>query len=74
MKLSELIAAYGDDDVKFQKLDDCVTNCAMVKNGTKASFTTPEPFGYEGFDRLGLIVWMDRDRVAKLIADQKPND
>lgn len=71
MKLSELIAEYGDDAVRFQKLDDCTTNLSMSKKGTKASFVTPETFGFEGFDKLGLIIWLDRERTEKIIADRK---
>jgi len=71
MKLSELIAAYGDDVVKFQKLDDCTDTLSMSKKGTKASFVTPETFGFDGFDKLGIIIWMDRERVAKILADRK---
>lgn len=71
MKLSEFIASYGDDDVKFQRLDECATNISMTKQGSKASFITPETFGFDGFDKMGLIVWLDRDRVAKILADRK---
>jgi hypothetical protein len=71
MKLSEFIANYGDDDVKFQRLDDCATNISMTKGGSKASFVTPETFGFDGFDKMGLIVWLDRERVAKILADRK---
>jgi hypothetical protein len=71
MKLSEMIATYGDDAVKFQKLDDCATNISMTKNGSKAAFVTPETFGFEGFDKLGLILWFDRGRIAKIIAEAK---
>lgn len=71
MKLSELIAAYGDTDVRFQRLDDCATTITLTKNGTKATFATPETFGFEGFDKFGLIVWLDRERTAKIIADRK---
>lgn len=71
MKLSELISAYGDDDVKFQKLDDCTAALSMTKKGTKAEFVTHETFGFDGFDKMGLIIWMDRERVAKILADRK---
>jgi hypothetical protein len=71
LKLSELLSRYGDETVKFQKLDDCATNLSMTKQGTKASFVTPETFGFEGFDSLGLIVWLDRERAAKIIAEWK---
>lgn len=71
MKLLELISSYGDNEVKFQKLDDCTETLSMSKKGTKASFVTPETFGFDGFDRFGLIIWMDRERVAKILADRK---
>jgi hypothetical protein len=68
VKLSELIAAHGDERVRFQKLDDCVTDMQMTKQGTRASFVAPETMGLDGFDRLGLIVWLDRDRVRQVLA------
>lgn len=71
MKLSEFIASYGDDAVKFQRLDDCTTGMDMTKKGTKATFMTPETFGFDGFDKMGLIVWLDRERVAKVLAERK---
>ena len=71
MKLSEFIAIYGDDDVKFQRLDECTTNISMTKRGSKASFVTPETFGFDGFDKMGLIIWLDRERATKILADHK---
>ena len=71
MNLSELIARYGDDKVTFQKLDDCVETLSMNKKGSKATFVTPETVGFDGFVKLGLIVWFDRDEVARVIADSK---
>lgn len=46
MTLSELIAAYGDDKVQFQKLDESAT-------------------------KLGLVLWLDRKRVAEIITASK---
>ena len=71
MNLSELIAKYGDDKVSFQKLDDCVDTMNMTKNGTKATFVTPERLNLDGFEKLGLIVWLDRDQVAAIVAASK---
>lgn len=68
MNLSELIAAYGDDEVVFQKLDDCVETVNMTKKGTKASFVTTERVDFNGFTKLGLIIWLDRDRAAEVLA------
>lgn len=68
MKLSELIAAYGDDQVQCQRLDECATNFSAGKHGTKITFATDEPFGINSTDKLCLLVWLDRKRVADLIA------
>lgn len=67
MTLSELIAAYGDDRVSFQKLDDCVETMNMTPKGTKASFVTPEKIDFNGFTKLGLIVWLDREKVVEIL-------
>lgn len=68
MNLSELIAAYGDDKVTFQKLDDCVETMNMTPKGTKATFVTEEKVDFNGFTKLGLVIWLDRDRVAEILA------
>lgn len=71
MNLSELIAKYGDENVSFQRVDDCVTDMNMTRNGTRASFVTPERIGLDGFDKMGLIVWLDREKVKAIIAKAK---
>jgi hypothetical protein len=71
MKLSELIARYGDENVTFQKLDDCVSSSQITKQGSRATFVTPEKIDLDGFAKLGLIVWFDRARVAEIIAAEK---
>lgn len=71
MTFSELIAAYGDDKVQFQKLDESATNYSAGKQGSKITFGTDEPFDLNGTVRLGLVVWMDRKRVAEIIATAK---
>lgn len=72
MKLSELIAAYGDDKVTFQKMDDCASDIDWsAKKGTRATILTDEPVDFNGFKSLGLIVWLDRDRVAEVIGAAK---
>lgn len=67
MRLSELIAAHGDDKVQFQNLDACMESAALTKLGSKVTFVTPERLTPNGFPKLCLIVWMDRDRVKELI-------
>ena len=71
MKLSELIAAYGDEKVQFQNLDACATALNMTKSGTRITFGTEQRLGPKGTVQLGFIVWMDRERVSELIAAHK---
>lgn len=68
MKLSELIAAVGDDKVSFQNLDSCATTLDYkAKGGTRITFGTEEPLTPKGTDRLGLVVWLDRKAVNAAI-------
>lgn len=73
MNLSELIRRYGDDEVAIQKLDDSATSLNMSNGVTKITFLTEEPSDIGGTDRLGLIVWMERDRVQAIIDEAKAN-
>lgn len=71
MNLSEMIAAYGDDRVQVQNLDTCADALNMTKKGTKITFGTEMRLTPNGTEKLGLIVWMDRERVAEIIATSK---
>lgn len=71
MKLSALILAYGDEKVQFQNLDHSLVNLNMNKGVSKITFGTEQPVGLEGTDKLGLVVWLDRKRVAEIIAADK---
>ena len=71
MKLSELILAYGDEKVQFQNLDHSLVNLNMNKGVSKITFGTEQPAGLEGTEKLGLVVWLDRKRVAEIIAADK---
>lgn len=73
MKLSELIAAVGDDNVQFQNLDrDAQSLDWTAKSGTRVTFHTGVGISTNGTDKLGLVVWLDRDAVAAALATQ-PN-
>lgn len=71
MKLSELIARYGDDRVQFQSLDQCADALNMGKDGTKITFGTTQRLTPTGTEQLGLVVWMDRKAVAEIVAASK---
>lgn len=71
IKLSELIAAYGDDKVQFQNLDQCAEKLNMNKGVTKITFSTEQPNNFDRMERLGLVVWFDREKVAEIITASK---
>ena len=72
MNLSELIARYGDDKVKFQSLDQCGKSLDYHhEKGTTITFGTEETIGVNGLEKLGLVVWLDRERVQEIIDGEK---
>lgn len=72
LKMSDLILAIGDENVVFQNLDSCATSLNYTaKSGSKITFGTEEPITPSGTKRLGLILWLDRDAVAKAVAASK---
>jgi len=71
LKLSELIAAYGDDKVQFQNLDQCADKLNMNGGTTKITFGTEQRLHLDGTEKLGLVVWLDRERVKEIVAASK---
>jgi hypothetical protein len=70
--LSALITAYGDDKVEFQILDHCTETLNMKNGVTKITFGTEQPIrGFDGMAKLGLVVWLDRERVKQIMAQLK---
>ncbi len=76
MKLSELIAAVGDDNVIFQNLQECVKRIDKRKGHTEIAFGTNAisaeamMLGTEGIRETGkvcFIVWLPADKVDAAI-------
>lgn len=69
MNLSELILAIGDDNVVFQNLDHCASDLNYTaKRGTTITFGTDVPLNLKGTEKLGLVLWFDREAVAKAMS------
>ncbi len=67
MNLGDLINAVGDN-VQFQMLDQCADRMNMNKGVTKVTFGTEQPLGLNGFERMGIVVWLDRAQVKEITA------
>ena len=67
MKLSELIAAIGDQNVKFQLLDnDLISAEYDHKKGTKITFGSEAAVMPDGLRDVGIIVWAPRERFREI--------
>lgn len=66
MKLSELIAAVGDDNVMFQNLDSDIIRLRFANGKNEITFGTHAMTTLNGTEKLGLVVWLDRDAVEKV--------
>lgn len=68
MTLSELIAAVGDDNVRFQRLDESATELDWNhKSGGRITFATSEVITPKGTEHFGLVLWLPRDALKKAI-------
>jgi len=73
MKMSELIATVGDENLRFQNLDQDAQTVDKTKHGTKITFYTDaiqaeELLGGGKTDKIGLVLWLPRDRVDAALA------
>ena len=71
--MSELILAVGDDNVQIQNLDTCSIDLSWDhKKGTTVKFGTEVGvIPSKGLDKLGIVVWFDRDKVDAVLHPQK---
>ncbi len=67
MKLSELLSIYGDENFAFQTLDSDIKELNLKKNHTEIKFGTSETFNYNGTTKLGLVIWLDREKVKQIM-------
>lgn len=71
--ISELVAKIGDADIELQNLDTCgISLDYHHKKGTTITFGTSMNISApEGTEKLGLVIWLDRKRVAEILASSK---
>ncbi len=78
MKMSELILAVGDENVVFQNLLNDAHSIDKTKHGTKITFYTDaiqaeELLGNGQTKKIGLVLWLPRDRVDAAVAGSRAN-
>ena len=68
MKLSELIAHVGDDNVQFQMLAESVESARVSKNSSISFFTDRqkvEELDNVESEYVGMVVWLPRKRMPE---------
>lgn len=79
MKISELILAVGDDNIRFQSLNNDAHRIEDTKNGTKITFYTDGVTAYEAMTspgktkNIGLVLWLPRDLVDAALLAASPS-
>lgn len=67
MGIIELLQKIGEDNVRLQPLDQCVTDMKMSRGANKYTFESEVPFSLDGTQKMGLVVWLDRDQVNTVL-------
>ncbi|SUW59066.1 Uncharacterised protein [Burkholderia oklahomensis] len=68
MTLTEFFAEIGNDHLRFQLLEQSMTDIRAMRRGTLVSFETDAITATDaacGAGRVGLIVWADRDAYER---------
>lgn len=71
MNIIELLQAIGVDNIRLQFLDQSLTNMNALKRGNKYTFESEVPFDLNGPAKQGIVLWLDREQVAKIMAEAK---
>jgi len=78
MKLSELIAEVGDENVRFQYLASSFVKASNGRNGATVTFATDAQKAVELMhsavswakpEYVGLVVWIPRNKIPKELLD-----
>jgi hypothetical protein len=62
----ELLSAVGNDNIQMQPLDTALTDMQAKKDYQLYTFGSAMSFDINGTQRLGLVLWLDRDRVKEI--------
>lgn len=64
--ISKLLAEIGDDNIELQPLDTAITHMDEKKEYQLYTFGSAMTFDLNGTKKMGLVLWLDRDRVKEI--------
>ena len=68
MTVAELLQAIGNDRVAVQYLDQCAIDLNWTElSGCRIKFGSDVRLTPKGTEKLGIVVWLDRDDVKRAI-------
>lgn len=75
MKLSELIAAVGDDNIMFQTLATDMKNAGVYSSGGQITFATSTEMVIDMMkdepEFIGLVVWLPKAFVPETVVSEE---
>jgi hypothetical protein len=70
VKLSELIAHVGDENIQIQNLLNCADEVTLRKGVTRITFGTNAISAvdvmHNTVTKMGLVIWFDKDRLPPM--------
>lgn len=72
VSLSNLTLAIGDE-LMFQPLDQCLSDMRSSKGQSRFSFFSDQTFDLQGPTRMGIVLWIDRDKAKAALAPKAPD-
>lgn len=69
MNIIELLQKIGVDNIRLQMLDTSLTNMQALRRANKYTFESEVPFDLNGPEKKGIVLWLDRNEVAKAMAE-----
>lgn len=74
MKLSEIIAEIGDENVSLQVLDLCTVSIKDEGAVKHVTFGTTEEITPDSTSAVGLIVWVPRDKLNTILLRERAKE
>mgnify|MGYP001598269585 CR=1 FL=1 len=66
----ELLTQVGNDNIEIQPLDVAITDMQKRKGHNLYTFGSEMSFDLSGTKKVGLVVWLDRDRAKEITGSE----
>lgn len=74
MNVADLISRVGPENIDVDFLDTNFTRSKAKPGETTITFKTGQPMSSKGTEKMGVILWLDREDVQKAVAAETPTE